>query len=228
MRVRRPDAVSGGTAQVVATQAPNGFEVPTPPAWMRWLPAAYIVFVVVLGLLLPSHWATSFLLIALPTLAAYTLGPGPVLALTVVAIVLEGVIAGVHLHLWEDHHVAAYIATALVGLLGAALAAHRRRQERSLVHNSVAEALMRTLLRPVPHRIGHLLAAALYRPGEVGDATGSFYPLLDRLRHRFAGRPAPGPADVVDFLNTDLPRHTRHFHDDVAVLAIAPNVDPPP
>jgi serine phosphatase RsbU (regulator of sigma subunit) len=383
MRVRRPEVAHGGTAQMLTNHVNNGFEVPTPPAWMRWLPAAYTVLVVVLGFLLPSQWATSFLLIALPTLAAYTLGPGPVVAITVVAIVLEGAIAGADHHLWEDHHVAAYIATGLVGLLGAALAAHRRRQERSLVHtNSVAEALMRTLLRPVPHRIGHLLAAALYRPGEVGtmvggdlydirvtrrgeravigdvrgkglsavrtvadhlgsfreaaydlddllsvaarmerrlvheaeeiqddelfvtaalveydadagrltivnhghvepvlfsggeirtltgppalplgmsaladhgptaithrfspgdvlllctdglvearDADGTFYPLLDRLRHRFAGRPAPGPAEVVDFLNTDLPRHTRQFHDDVAVLAIAPRTGLPP
>ncbi|MGV9351580.1 PP2C family protein-serine/threonine phosphatase [Streptomyces spiralis] len=58
---------------------------------------------------------------------------------------------------------------------------------------------------------------------EARDATGAFYPLLDRLRHRFAGQPAPGPADVVDFLNIDLPRHTRQLHDDVAVLAIAPH-----
>ncbi|MFB9634914.1 SpoIIE family protein phosphatase [Streptomyces spiralis] len=64
---------------------------------------------------------------------------------------------------------------------------------------------------------------------EARDATGAFCPpLLDRLRHRFAGRPAPGPAEVVDFLSTDLPRHTRQFHDDVAVLAVAPHTGPPP
>nr|WP_237291718.1 hypothetical protein [Streptomyces sp. Sge12] len=34
---------------------------------------------------------------------------------------------------------------------------------------------------------------------EARDTGGDFYPLVDRLRHRFAGRPAPGPADVVDF-----------------------------
>ncbi|MCX4625529.1 serine/threonine-protein phosphatase [Streptomyces sp. NBC_01443] len=260
-----------------------------------------------------------------------------------------------------------------------ALAAHRSRQERSLVHaNSVAEALMRALLRPVPHQVGHVLAASLYRPSEAGtmvggdlfdiratrageraivgdvrgkglpavrtvaailgsfreaayeaedlpavaarlerrlareaeeipdeelfatavlieydslahrvtvtnhghvepvliscgevrmlegppalplglgglaaadgpvawshrltrgdvlllvtdglvearDTSGVFYPLVDRLRHRFEGRAAPGPADVVNFLNTDLPRHTRNLHDDIAMLAIAPH-----
>ncbi|WP_246144440.1 SpoIIE family protein phosphatase [Actinacidiphila oryziradicis] len=58
---------------------------------------------------------------------------------------------------------------------------------------------------------------------EARDATGAFYPLLDRLRYRFADQPDPGPAEVVDFLNTDLPCHTPYFHDDVAILAIAPH-----
>lgn len=375
---------AGRLAEVVDSR---GFEVARPPAWMRWLPVAYVVFVLLLETVTPTPWAVSFLLIALPVIAAYTLGPVAVAAATVFAVVLEGVVAGtpcctghnIHM-LWENHHVAAYVATGLVGALGVALAAHRRRQERDLVRaHSVAEALMRTLLRPVPHRVGHLLAAGLYRSGEVGtmvggdlydlratpsgeraiigdvrgkglqavrtvadilgsfreavhdegdlpavatrmerrlareaedllddelfvtaalieydaaahrvtiinhghiepvlisggevtpligppalplglgaladeepvaythpfahgdvlllctdgliearDQTGAFYPLLDRLRHRFGGRtaPGPGPADVIDFLNTDLPRHTRVFHDDVALLALAPD-----
>ncbi|MFI9048444.1 PP2C family protein-serine/threonine phosphatase [Streptomyces sp. NPDC053427] len=368
----------------IALAANNGFEVLRPPAWMRWLPLAYVAFVLVLEPVTPAPWPVSSLLVALPVTAAYTLGPVSVAAITVFAVVFEGVLAGTacctgrNIHqLWVSHHVAAYIATALVGILGVALAAHRQRQEQHLVRaNSVAEALMRTLLRPVPHQVGHVLAAGLYRSGEVGtmvggdlydiratengeraiigdvrgkglkavrtvadllgtfreaaydqgdlqsvalrmersmaraaeeirddelfvtaalieydapaqrltivnhghiepvlishgevtaligppalplglgglaedrpvayshafapgdvlllctdgliearDDTGAFYPLLDRLGHRFAGKPAPGPADVIDFLNTDLPRHARAFHDDVAILAIAP------
>ncbi|MGV9351880.1 hypothetical protein ACWDSD_45870 [Streptomyces spiralis] len=165
----------------LSTSGEYGFEVPAPSAWMRWLPAAWIAFVIVISFLLPSQWATSFLLIALPVIAAYVLGPAAVAGITVFAIVLEGILASLHHHLWDDHHIAAYIATALVGILGAVLAAHRRSQERSLVHaNSVAEALMRTLLRPVPHQIGHVLAAALYRPGEVGTMVGGdLYDILE-------------------------------------------------
>ncbi|MGW8972879.1 PP2C family protein-serine/threonine phosphatase [Streptomyces platensis] len=375
----------GRTAgRLVETVDSKGFEVPRPPAWMRWLPVAYVAFVLLLETVTPTPWAVSFLLIALPVIAAYSLGPVLVAAATVFAVMLEGVLAGtpcctghnIHM-LWENHHVAAYVATGLVGVLGVALAAHRRRQERYLVRaHSVAEALMRTLLRPVPHRVGRLLAAGLYRPGEVGtmvggdlydlratpageravigdvrgkglqavrtvadilgsfreavhepgelpavaarmercmareaeelpddelfvtaalieydaaaqrvtiinhghiepvlisrgevtpligppalplglgaladeepvaythpftpgdvlllctdgviearDHNGAFYPLLDRLHDRFGDRPAPGPAEVIDFLNTDLPRHTRVFHDDVALLALAP------
>ncbi|MCX4625338.1 hypothetical protein [Streptomyces sp. NBC_01443] len=36
----------------------------------------------------------------------------------------------------------------------------------------LAEALMRALLRPVPHQIGHVLAAGLYRPSEAGTMVG--------------------------------------------------------
>lgn len=361
------------------TAADDGFRPAVPPAWMRWLPFLYVAFVLLLEVVQQQEWAVSFFLIALPAIAAYAFGPVAVAAFTVVAILLEGFLTAISHHLGETHHVAADIATAVVGVLATALAAHRRSQERHLVHaNSVAEALMRALLRPVPHRVGNVLAACLYRPSEAGtmvggdlfdiratrageraiigdvrgkglpavrtvaallgsfreaayeahdlqavaarlerglvreaeeirdaelfatavlieydsvahrvtvtnhghvepvlisrgevrtlggppalplglgrlaapdgpvarthrftrgdvlllvtdglvearDTGGDFYPLVERLRHRFEGRPAPGPADVVDFLNTDLPRHTRNLHDDVAMLAIAPH-----
>ncbi|MDF6044224.1 serine/threonine-protein phosphatase [Streptomyces sp. JH14] len=345
---------------------------------MRWLPAAWIALVIVLSVLWSSNWAVGFLLIVLPALAAYALGPLLVAASTVVAIVLEAILASGHHHLFDDHHIAVYIATALVGITAIALATRRQRQEHHLIRaNSVAEAMMRTLLRPLPRQVGHVLVAGLYKPSEVGtmvggdlydiratkageraiigdvrgkglqavcivadilgafreaaydlgdlaavavrmerrliheaeeisddelfvtaalveydalahqitiinhghidpilisrgevtaltgppalplglstldgerpgahthrfthgdvlllvtdgivearNAAGAFYPLLSRLRHRFGGQPAPGPADVVDFLNTDLPRHTRQLHDDVAILAIGPH-----
>lgn len=371
MRGTRPDAP--------LTAADEAFRPAAPPAWMRWLPFVYLAFVLLLEVVQQQEWAVSFFLIALPAIAAYAFGPLAVAAFTVLAILLEGSLAAISHHLGETHHVTADIATAVVGILATALAAHRRSQERHLVHaNSVAEALMRALLRPVPHQVGNVLAACLYRPSEAGtmvggdlfdiratrageraiigdvrskglpavrtvaailgsfreaayeahdlpavaarlerglvreaeeirdaelfatavlieydslahrvtvtnhghvepvlisrgevrtlggppalplglgqlaqtdgplpcshrftrgdvlllvtdglvearDTGGDFYPLVERLRHRFEGRPAPGPADVVDFLNTDLPRHTRTLHDDVAMLAIAPH-----
>ncbi|MGE7435964.1 PP2C family protein-serine/threonine phosphatase [Kitasatospora sp. NPDC001175] len=363
----------------------TGLEVPAPPAWVRWLPAAYVAGVLILEPVTPVQWPVSFLLIAVPVIAAFTWGPVGVAGVTAFAVGFEAVLAGtpccagrVSHDLWERHYVASYISTALVGLLGAVLATHRKRQEAHLVNaNSVAEALMRTLLRPVPPRVGRLLAAALYRPAVVGslvggdlfdicatpageraiigdvrgkglravgtvadilgsfrqvvyeagdlrqvaagmerrmtrevestpdselfvtaalveydsgaqqvtiinhghvepvlisggevdlvtgppalplglgallaeqpvaytcrlargdvlllctdglvearDPAGVFYPLLDRLRQRFGGRPAPSPAEVIDFLDTDLPRHAGVLHDDVAALAITPD-----
>ncbi|MFG2296089.1 PP2C family protein-serine/threonine phosphatase [Streptomyces sp. NPDC048603] len=373
-RRRHPDV------SLVAAGDELGFTPVEPPVWLRWLPFGYVAFVLLLEATLQEEWAVSFFLIALPPIVACAYGPAVVAALTVAAILLEGFLAAQADHLWENHHVTADMATALVGILSTVLAASRVRQTRSLVHaNSVAEALMRTLLRPVPHQVGQVLAASLYRPSEVGtmvggdlfdirvtdcgeraiigdvrgkglqavravaailgsfreaayeagdlptvaarlerrlvreareipdeelfatallmeydsltgrvtftnhghvepvlisrgevsalagppvlplglgglavpaegpvawshrfargdvlllvtdglaearDHDGAFYPLVDRLRQRFAGRPAPGPAEVVDFLNCDLPRFARGLHDDVAILAIAPH-----
>ncbi|MEV4442755.1 PP2C family protein-serine/threonine phosphatase [Streptomyces sp. NPDC049577] len=381
MSRRRHDDAGGGDKGPGRLSDPD-LQVPAPPAWLRWLPVTYVMFVLVLEPLTPVQWPVSFLLVALPVIAAFTLGPVGVAGFTVFAVGLEGTLAGsvccagrVTHDLWERHYVGAYVSTAVVGVLGTALAAHRRRQEFRLLHaSSIAEALMRTLLRPVPRRVGRVLAAGLYRPAEavvggdlfdirttecgeravIGDVrgkgmpavrtvadllgcfrqtahdpgdllhvadtmerciareaaaiaddelfvtaalveydpvahrvtivnrghvepvlisrgevealsgppslplglgsmtterpgtydhpllpgdvlvlctdglveardeSGTFYPLLDRLRDRFAGRPQPEPGEVVDFLDTDLPRHARALQDDVAVLALAP------
>ncbi len=377
-------AVGKADRRRAARLSDAGLRVPAAPAWMRWLPVAYVAAVLVLEPVTPVQWPVSFLLVALPVIAAYTQGPLGVVAVTVFAVGFEAILAGTPCcagrsahDLWERHYVGAYISTALVGLTGTALAAHRKRQEAHLLHaNSVAEALMHTLLRPVPHQVGRVLAASLYHPAEAGtmvggdlfdicatpageraiigdvrgkglravrtvadvlgsfrqaaydpgdlvqvavsmerriareaaavldeelfvtaalfeydsrdgrvviinhghvepvlisggqvialsgppglplglgvlaperpvpyghrfapgdvlllctdglmearDRDGVFYPLLERLRGRFAGLPAPTPREVVDFLDTDLPRHARALHDDVAILAIAP------
>ncbi|WP_051782687.1 MULTISPECIES: SpoIIE family protein phosphatase [unclassified Streptomyces] len=56
-------------------------------------------------------------------------------------------------------------------------------------------------------------------PVEARGTDGDFHLLVERLRHCFEGRPASGPAEVLDFLDTDLPRHARTLHDDVAMPA---------
>jgi hypothetical protein len=75
------------------------------------------------------------------------------------------------------------------------------------------------------HRLvrGDVLLLCTDGLSEARNPTGDFYPLIDRLRDRFADKPAPDPIDVIDFLNTDLPRHAHACLDDVAVLAIAPH-----
>ncbi|GAA2644324.1 PP2C family protein-serine/threonine phosphatase [Streptomyces lunalinharesii] len=158
----------------------NGFEAPRVPPWMRWLPGLYVLLVLLLEFVTPTQWAVSSLLIAVPVLAAFTHGPIGVAVVTVFAAGLEGVLAGTpcctghNIHqLWGNHYVATYISTLIVGIMGVALAGYRQRQQRHLVQvNSVAEALMRTLLRPVPHRVGGVLAAGLYRSAEVGTMVG--------------------------------------------------------
>ncbi|MQY34368.1 hypothetical protein SRB17_23340 [Streptomyces sp. RB17] len=144
--------------------------VPAPPAWLRWLPVLYVVAVLLLEPLTPVDWPVSFALIAVPVLAAFGHGPVAVGAATVFAVGLEAVLAGTPCcagraagYLWDRHYIASYICTALVGGLGAILAAHRIRRERTLADvRFVAETAQRVLLRPLPHRIGNLRLQSLY------------------------------------------------------------------
>ncbi|MFC9926567.1 PP2C family protein-serine/threonine phosphatase [Streptomyces sp. NPDC127190] len=137
---------------------------------MRWLPVLYVVVVLLLEPVTPVDWPVSFVLIAVPLVAAFAHGPAGVAAATLFALVLEGVLAGTPCcagravgYLWDRHYVASYVCTALVGGLGAILAAHRIRRERTLADvRFVAETAQRVLLRPVPHRIGNLLLESLY------------------------------------------------------------------
>ncbi|QTD96122.1 Phosphoserine phosphatase RsbP [Streptomyces cyanogenus] len=161
---------SGHTGREPEDGAGARTQLSAPPAWMRWLPALYVAALLVLEPLTPVEWPVSFVLIALPLVTAFAHGPVAVAGATVFAIVLEGVLAGTPCcagrsvgYLWDRHYVAAYICTALVGVLGTILAAHRTRRERTLADvRFVADIAQRVLLRPVPHRIGRLQMESLY------------------------------------------------------------------
>ncbi|MFF4352879.1 PP2C family protein-serine/threonine phosphatase [Streptomyces sp. NPDC001530] len=148
----------------------GGQALPAPPAWMRWMPAFYVAAVLVLEPVTPVQWPVSFLLIALPLVAAFAHGSAFVAGITVFAIVFEGVLAGTPCcagrsvgYLWDRHYVAAYLCTALVGTLGTFLAAHRTRRERTLATvRFVADIAQRVLLRPVPRRIGNISVETFY------------------------------------------------------------------
>lgn len=137
---------------------------------MRWLPVLYVAGLLVLEPITPVQWPVSFVLIALPLVAAFAHGPAVVALTTLFAIAFEGVLAGTPCcagravgYLWDRHYVAAYICTALVGSLGTVLAAHRMRRERTLADvRFVAEIAQRVLLRPVPQHIGDLLLESFY------------------------------------------------------------------
>ncbi|MGW0997765.1 PP2C family protein-serine/threonine phosphatase [Streptomyces sp. NPDC002523] len=137
---------------------------------MRWLPLLFIAGVLLLEPVTPVVWPVSFVLIALPLVAAFAHGPVVVAVATLGAVLLEGILAGTPCcagrtvgYLWDRHYVASYICTALVGALGTILAAHRIRRERTLADvRFVADIAQRVLLRPVPHRIGNLSLESLY------------------------------------------------------------------
>lgn len=144
--------------------------LPAPPAWLRWLPVLYVAAVLLLEPVTPVDWPVSFVLIAVPLVAAFAHGPLVTGIAALFAVALEGVLAGTPCcagrsvgYLWDRHYVASYICTILVGVLGTILAAHRTRRERTLADvRFVAEIAQRVLLRPVPQRIGHLRLESLY------------------------------------------------------------------
>jgi serine phosphatase RsbU (regulator of sigma subunit) len=148
---------------------------------MRWLPLFYVAAVLLIEPITPVQWPVSFLLIALPLVAAFAHGPLTVVGVTVFAVVFEGVLAGtpccagrsVGDLLWDRHYVAAYICTVLVGTLGTILAVSRMRRERTLATvRFVAEIAQRVLLRPVPHRVGDILVESFYLSADAEARVG--------------------------------------------------------
>ncbi|RNL74336.1 serine/threonine-protein phosphatase [Streptomyces sp. I6] len=116
----------------------------------------------------------SFLLVAVPPLAAATRGPRGTALSAAVSLGLQlWMAARLPGHFGEPHHVALYATTLVVGVASIALAWQRERTRRDLIRaHSVAEAMQRTLLRPVPHRLGPVRAAGFYEAGEGGTLVG--------------------------------------------------------
>ncbi|MEU6217826.1 PP2C family protein-serine/threonine phosphatase [Streptomyces sp. NPDC047022] len=137
---------------------------------MRWLPLLYVAVVLAVEPITPVDWPVSFVLIAIPIITAFAHGPATVAVVTILTITFEAVLAGTPCcagrsvgYLWERHYVASYVSTALIGILGTLLAAHRTRRERTLATvRFVAETAQRVLLRPVPHRVGQICVETLY------------------------------------------------------------------
>ncbi|MFI6013252.1 PP2C family protein-serine/threonine phosphatase [Streptomyces sp. NPDC051243] len=147
---------------------------PSPHGWVWWLPLAAVFVDVAAELIVRGREPVSFMLVAVPPLAAATRGPRGTALSTLVCLGLQMWMAARRPgHFDEQHHVAVYVATTLIGIAAVALAGQRERTRRHLVRaNSVAEAMQRTLLRPVPCRLGPVRAAGFYEAGEGGTLVG--------------------------------------------------------
>ncbi|GAA4079822.1 PP2C family protein-serine/threonine phosphatase [Streptomyces shaanxiensis] len=147
---------------------------PSPRGWVWWLPLAAVLVDVAAELIVRGREPVSFMLIAVPPLAAATRGPRGTALSTLVCLGLQMWMAARRPgHFDEQHHVAVYIATTLIGIAAVALARQRERTRQHLIRaNSVAEAMQRTLLRPVPRRLGPVRAAGFYEAGEGGTLVG--------------------------------------------------------
>ncbi|WP_406344443.1 PP2C family protein-serine/threonine phosphatase [Streptomyces sp. NBC_01578] len=151
--------------------------------WAWWLPLLLMTVDVVVDLVLVrSREPLSFLLIGAPPLAAATRSPRHTAGITVVCLGLEMWMASRRPgHFGEQHHLALYTATVLIGIASVALSRQRIRAEASLVRaRSVAEAMQMTVLRPFPERLGPVQAAGFYQAGEGGTLVGGdFYELCE-------------------------------------------------
>ncbi|GHH10011.1 PP2C family protein-serine/threonine phosphatase [Streptomyces lanatus] len=142
--------------------------------WVWWLPLVAVVVDLAAEFIVRGREPVSFMLIAVPPLAAATRGPRGTAMSAVVCLGLQMWMAARRPgHFDEQHHVAVYVATTLIGIASVALARQRERTRQHLIRaNSVAEAMQRTLLRPVPRRLGPVRAAAFYEAGEGGTLVG--------------------------------------------------------
>ncbi|WP_369275429.1 PP2C family protein-serine/threonine phosphatase [Streptomyces sp. R11] len=147
---------------------------PSARGWVWWLPLGAVLVDVAAELIVRGREPVSFMLIAVPPLAAATRGPRGTAMSAVVCLGLQMWMAARRPgHFDEQHHVAMYIATTLIGIASIALAWQRERTRQHLIRaNSVAEAMQRTLLRPVPRRLGPVLATGFYEAGEGGTLVG--------------------------------------------------------
>ncbi|MFG3659762.1 PP2C family protein-serine/threonine phosphatase [Streptomyces sp. NPDC047706] len=142
--------------------------------WVWWLPLVAVAVDVLAEFAVQGREPVSFMLIAVPPLAAATRGPRGTALSAVVCLGLEMWMAARRPgHFDEQHHIAMYVATLLIGVASVALSWQRERTRRHLIRaNSVAEAMQRTLLRPVPRRLGPVRAFAFYEAGEGGTLVG--------------------------------------------------------
>ncbi|WP_371494085.1 serine/threonine-protein phosphatase [Kitasatospora sp. NBC_00374] len=142
--------------------------------WVWWLPPLLVLLDIAVELALDSREPVSFLLVGVPPLAAATRTPRRTAVITVGCVLLQMWMASRRPgHFGEQHHVALYLATVLIGVASVSLARQRTRAQEHLVQaRSVAEAVQLTLLRPVPERIGPVRAAGFYEAGEGGALVG--------------------------------------------------------
>lgn len=154
---------------------------PVTATWVRWAPFAVILIDVVFELALPTKFASGFLLIAVPVLAAFTRPARTVAGLVVLSLALEVLFAWRYDHFDELHHVGLYIATVIIGAISVELARQRQRDARKLVQaRSVAEALQLMLLRPVPPALGPVRAAGYYEAADRRALVGGdLYDLVE-------------------------------------------------
>ncbi|WP_282798248.1 PP2C family protein-serine/threonine phosphatase [Streptomyces sp. CC224B] len=141
---------------------------PTPP-WTRWPAPALLAVTVVVQVATPRTLDLSFLLAAVPPLAALVYGPAATALLGAIVLLLLELP-----HYDLGHPGESDTATvAFVAVLSVLFAAVRSRRDAQLVSvRTVAEAAQFAVLPPLPEHVGPVRCAGLYRAAQRGTLVG--------------------------------------------------------
>ncbi|MEW1925869.1 PP2C family protein-serine/threonine phosphatase [Streptomyces sp. NPDC088360] len=140
-----------------------------PPPWVRWPPPVLLAVICVIQLSTPKTVDLSFLLAAVPPLAALSYGASAT-ALLGGTVVLLLYVPGFGLGRPGDSDV---LTVAFVALLSIVFAWVRSRRDTQLVTvRTVAEAAQFAVLPPLPERVGPVRCAGLYRAAQGGTLVG--------------------------------------------------------
>ncbi|MEU9015324.1 PP2C family protein-serine/threonine phosphatase [Streptomyces sp. NPDC048479] len=144
-----------------------------PIGWLRALPVLIITGGVLIDFAMPTWFEVRFLLAAVPPLAAITFDPLRTASLSLAACAAS-VFLGFHYQIPEELITLEDLGSfSLVALLCVLLAMARSRGERRLSRmRSVTETMVRTLLLPMPSRLGRLSIAGFYRASDESAGVG--------------------------------------------------------
>ncbi|MFH8486135.1 PP2C family protein-serine/threonine phosphatase [Streptomyces longisporoflavus] len=140
-----------------------------PPPWVRWPPPTLLVVVCLIQLATPVTIDLSFLLAAVPPLAALSYGATATALFGGTAVLLL-YLPGLGLGRPGDSDL---LTVAFVALLSVVFAWVRTRRDAHLVTvRTVAEAAQFAVLPPLPERVGQVRCSGLYRAAQGGALVG--------------------------------------------------------
>ncbi|AZM52857.1 hypothetical protein DMA15_09805 [Streptomyces sp. WAC 01529] len=140
-----------------------------PPPWVRWPPPLLLLAIIFIQLITPKTVDLSFLVAAVPPLAALSYGPAATAllgGLVVALLSLPGFGLG---HSGSSDE----LTITFIALLSVVFAWVRSRREAQLVTvRTVAEAAQFAVLPPLPERVGRVRCAGLYQAAQHESLVG--------------------------------------------------------
>ncbi|WP_030786898.1 PP2C family protein-serine/threonine phosphatase [Streptomyces sp. NRRL S-920] len=140
-----------------------------PPPWVRWPPPLLLVVIVLVQLMTPKSLDLTFLVAAVPPLAALSYGPAATALLGGVVVALLSLPDFGLGHAGSSDE----LTITFIALLSVVFAWVRSRREAQLVTvRTVAEAAQFAVLPPLPERVGRVRCAGLYQAAQHESLVG--------------------------------------------------------